>query len=78
MPRIARKPEADPSELKRQIDIGMASMQMDKRILLQKLGMQVRTFNWKVKSGYWTYEELFNIATVLRFSDESILKLFGR
>lgn len=79
MPRLPQeKNRCNPVMLEHQVEVAMALQKIDKHILSSKMDMPIRTLNHKLTSGYWTYEELFNMFRILKMPNEYILMIFGR
>lgn len=79
MPKISRnRLIADPMLIKDAVNVAIAVARIDRHIAASKMQMPIRTFNSKLVTGYWTFEELYTLFSVLKVPDESILQIFGR
>lgn len=68
----------DSDQLRKLIEKRLVEIEMDKQDAAKSIGMPRVTFSRKLESGGWTYPELFDLFTVIKLPNVTILKAFGR
>ena len=69
---------ADPERLRKLIERRLVDIDMEKQEAAKCIGMPRVTFSRKLESGGWNYSELFDLFTVTKLPNDTILKAFGR